>query len=466
MQSEVSYDLRSGSLILSEATGPTTSSPRTALPISVCRGSVRSDSISIVVGLLRHQTLLALEIVPPSRHTVGPMSEKTSSDLYFYSVSRADRSPLVEFIQGALESSGCRLLHVPDAGRAPFRFTFETPEGDRMGIIAYAFLANSRPTKNRPSDEHRFQLKYGKKDGAEHVLWQDPFSLYTTLLVGIDLDLGLFVGFDPVLHSPTKFFISLEFKRHNADQILSDGWSWWERERRTREEPVEVVVGGRRSNFLRYVRFERDAWAESQGHRALVAERVVPTLLAYAMPSGAESPDAVRLHALAHEFQLNEWEVLDLIANARRLKMAVRGWVAEHHLVRTIEALPEVSECKRNDAEGQADVKLRFRGVPLTVECKNVLRRMTADGLPRLDFQRTRASKSDPCSRYYAPSDFDVVAACLHAVEEKWTFKFVRPTELDPHRSCAGKLSSNVRLDRRWLADATTVLAQAAKLAA
>jgi hypothetical protein len=179
-----------------------------------------------------------------------------------------------------------------------------------------------------------------------------------------------------------------------------------------------------------------------------------------------EPPDAVRLHALAREFQLSESEVLDLIANARRLKMAVRGWVAELHPVRAIAALPDVSACERNDAEGQADVKLRFRGVPLTVECKNVLRKRTADGLPRLDFQRTRASKSDPCSRYYAPSDFDVVAACLHAVEEEWKFLFARPTELDPHRSCAGKLSSNVRLDTRWQADATTVLARAAKLAA
>jgi len=55
-----------------------------------------------------------------------------------------------------------------------------------MGIVAYAFLANSKPTKNRPPDEHRFQLKYGSKDDRLHELWQDPFGLYTTLLVGIN----------------------------------------------------------------------------------------------------------------------------------------------------------------------------------------------------------------------------------------------------------------------------------------
>ena len=38
---------------------------------------------------------------------------------------------------------------------------------------------------------------------------------------------------------------------------------------------------------------------------------------------------------------------------------------------------------------------------------------------------RTRASKADPCSRFYSPNDFDVVAACLHAVSERWEFRYV-----------------------------------------
>jgi hypothetical protein len=57
--------------------------------------------------------------------------------------------------------------------------------GERMGVVAYAFLANSRLTKNRPADEHRFQIKYGPDDKREP--WQDPFRLYTTLLAGLDL---------------------------------------------------------------------------------------------------------------------------------------------------------------------------------------------------------------------------------------------------------------------------------------
>jgi hypothetical protein len=172
------------------------------------------------------------------------------------------------------------------------------------------------------------------------------------------------------------------------------------------------------------------------------------------------------LHALATEFGLGENEVLDLIANARRLKMAVRGWVAEEHLVRALRSVRGVTDCRRIDEDGQPDVALRFEGTPLTIECKNVLRARAADGSPRVDFQRTRASKADPCSRYYAPDDFDVVAACLHAVEERWIFSFACAAELQPHRVCNGKLSSNVRVNDQWLPDAATVLSRAAKHAA
>ena len=110
-------------------------------------------------------------------------------------------------------------------------------------------------------------------------------------------------------------------------------------------------------------------------------------------------------------------------------------------------------------AEGQPDVRLRFeRGRWLRIECKNVLRQTAAGNVPRVDFQRTRAAKSDPCSRYYRPGDFDVVAACLHAVTEKWEFRYVLPSHLEPHGKCRGKLASNVRVDGRWTEDAQTVL--------
>lgn len=382
-----------------------------------------------------------------------------------YNVQARDREPLIAFMCDALAASGCRILYQSPPNQAPFRITFETPLGERMGIVAYAFLANMKITAKRPEDEWRFQVKYGSKDGQLHELWQDPYGLYTTLFLGISPEHGFFVAADPVLHSPTKFFISIEFKEHNVDAIRTSGWAAWERARRPRdydEGPVEVLVGGTPDAFLRYIRFEREALGEDQGHRQLLAEQA-PTSPLFVGPEHATlHPSSDRLHELAREFEMSETEVLDLIAGARRLKMAVRGWVAEEHLVRTLREVPGVTECVRLDDEGGPDVRLRFQGSrPIHIECKNVLRGTTAKGLARIDFQRTRASKGDPCSRYYSPEDFDVIAACLHAVNERWEFRFASTAWLDSHAKCPGKLSNLVKVDERWNQPIEKVLREA-----
>lgn len=387
-------------------------------------------------------------------------------DFRTYRVNPGDRAPLLDFILRDLRQSDCRILFCSPPDTAPFRVTFETPAGERLGIVAYAFFANNRPTRNRPKDEHRFQVKYGSKRPGLHGLWQDPYGLYTTLFLGINPTGGFFVGADPVLHSPTRFFISLEFKQEHVDAIRRDGWHVWERDRRNQDEPVEVLVGGAAGSLLRYVRFERQAVGEDQGHRQLLAERQNNSTLKGGGVAAVEVP-AVTLHALAREFALSERDVLDLIAGARRLKMAVRGWVAEHHLVQSLRRVPGVTECVGLDEEGGADVQLRFEGGRrIRVECKNVLRNPAANGAIRLDFQRTRASTKDPCSRYYSPRDFDVVAACLHAVTERWEFRYALPPKLDPHQRCTGKLTNNVRLDERWVPEPTAILRAASGVAA
>ncbi|MDI1428118.1 hypothetical protein [Polyangium sorediatum] len=333
-----------------------------------------------------------------------------------------------------------------------------------MGIIAYAFLANTRLTKNRPDDEHRFQVKYGSKDGELHPLWQDPFGLYTTLFVGINPERGFFVGADPVLHSPTKFFISVEFKEAHATAIERFGWHAWERERQGADDPVEILAGGQPTAFLRYILFEREALGEDQGHRHLLADRSDRLLVPRNTRGGGQAtrsavPSAERLHTLSHEFAMTESEVLDLIASTPYVKKAVRGSVAEEHLVRVLARLPGATDVHRVPGDGEVDVSIRLDGGrPIGIQCKNVLRQRSRDGLARLDFQRTRAAKADPCSRYYSPHDFDIVAACLHAVTEEWTFKFALPKTLDPHATCVGKLASNVRIDDRWSADVHQVL--------
>jgi hypothetical protein len=377
-----------------------------------------------------------------------------------YRVSAKDRGPLLAYIQEALVTCGCTLLNVSSPDEAPFRLTFEAPDGERMGIIVYAFLANTRSTRNRPADEHRFQLKYGSKDGQLHELWQDPFQLYTTLFVGINPESGFFVGAYPVLHSPTRFFISIEFKDSHVEAIRESGWTSREREKRLRgiDDPVELMVGGTAESFLRYIRFERAAVGLDTGHRALLAEmHAGPSML---QPTPAVDGAIVEIprglaHRLTTEFAPSRNEILDLIQSAPRLKMAVRGWVAEVHLERQLAGLPGVVQCVRLEEEGSPDIRLQIGDTrPLLVECKNVLRTPRVDGLIRLDLQRTRPSKDDPCTRFYRLDDFDVVAACLHPRTERWEFCFARTSVLDPHKHCVGRLSNLAWLDERWSRDA------------
>lgn len=381
--------------------------------------------------------------------------------LRYYKTKASAREPLLRFMLDALRASGCRIIYASPPDRAPFVITFETQDGERMGIVAYAFLATRTPTRNRPEDERTFQIKYGNKldyaDDNAHVLWQDPLGLFTTLLIGIDPEERFFVAADPEAHNPTKFFIRMEFKDEHADAIRRDGWHAWERARRAgpMSEPVEVLVGGVRDTFLDLVRLERAGYGLPPGDRQLLADK--RELIGTPRQDAVDVPeeDTTPMHPLLRELELGAGEVLELIAGARRLKMAVRGWVAEEHLRASLARVDGVTHCERLDEEGGPDLLIRYRDGPrLTVECKNVLRVINKTrNLPRIDFQRTRAAKGDPCSRYYAPDDFDIVAGCLHAVTERWEFRYALPTALDPHQKCLGKLASNVLVDERWSPD-------------
>lgn len=395
-----------------------------------------------------------------------------------YRVLAKDREPLIKFMVDALEKQGCRILHRPDPTVAPFRITFETPQGERLGVVAYAFLANNELIKNRPDDEHRFQVKYGGDLSGIHEVWQDPYGLYVTLFLGINPEERFFVAADPVIHNPTRFSVSVEFKDDNATDIAKKKWVAWERERRggapnphkkrsarasgDQGEPLfEVLVGGMQEHFLRLVRFEREAFGEAPGERHYLAEHFAETKLVTAssqLVAPVPAISAQRLHALAKEFALPEEKVLDLIAERRMLKMAVRGSVAEEHLLQTLKLVQGVSDLRRLQEDNGPDVELRFRGKRLTVECKNSSRLRTAEGFEKIDLQRTRAAKSDPCSRYYRSSDFDLVAACIHAVTERWEFKYAPTSDLDPHKHCKARLSNNVKLDQRWTLSAEEAL--------
>ena len=141
--------------------------------------------------------------------------------------------------------------------------------------------STSRTVKHRPDDEARFQLKYGSKNGQYHWLFLDETRQWITMLAGIDVEQGVIVSCDPIIHNPTLMFISIEYKDAEADRSRRRGWHTWQREktlanrrdRRKPSDPVEVLVGCTQDRLLDLVLFERAARGLSPGHRMLVAEQ-------------------------------------------------------------------------------------------------------------------------------------------------------------------------------------------------
>src|SRR5205085_2618649 len=108
-------------------------------------------------------------------------------------------------------------------------------------------------------------------------------------------------------------------------------------------------------------------------------------------------------HELERAFDVTSRELLEIIATRRRLAVAVRGGVAEHHLQTRLDRDRNVVKADLIEKDGEPDfkVQLKSRTRPVFVECKNVSPKKRADGSYKVEVQKTRASKGDPASRLY-----------------------------------------------------------------
>jgi hypothetical protein len=357
------------------------------------------------------------------------------------------KEPIVAFIIDAVTRSGGQVVTQPDLTHAPFELDVALPAGETIHLICYAFTANKYRQGGRPTDEHRFQVKYGSEFDAYHRLYLPRSRAEVTLFFGVHLEEGLFIACDPAMHEWTRFSRSVEFKTPDLREAQRASWHGWERERShvRRKAPLpqedcrtEILLAFTPERFLDYVALERRAQGIDPGERLLLIERW----------SEVASPTAIGVgpgkHALEHELGLPANGILDLIAGAFRLHVAVRGAAANHHLTARLRQSTALSSVTSMDKDGQPDLSLIYKGRPFLVECKNVLRKPATDLAPRVDFQKTRASKNDPCSRYYKPSQFQVLAACLHPLTVKWEYRFCATRDLAPHPRCAGRLSDRV----------------------
>jgi hypothetical protein len=365
------------------------------------------------------------------------------------------RADVHAFLQEAVGRSGAEILYVSDSGRAPVYLGIQGPDDERIGVLCYPFRCNPPPIARRPPNEHRIQIRYGGEESwadREHPLGKDIAGVDTTIVLGVHLQMGLFVGLDPVRYDPLPMGISVEFKDRDLDRAVAAGWHVWERNNRPGRrrgtnrvgEGLETIVAFTPEKFLAYIGFERRAsgLGLDQPLRYRAAEVVTTDPI---LPTGEGG------HALEAEFALTSQQILELIANRSRLTVAVRGGVAEHHLQRHLDDDPWVQSATLIDRDGEPDFRVvgRYDGV-LLVECKNVSPNTYADGTPRVEVQKTRSQRDDPAGRFYRPDQFDVVAACLYPVTGRWEFRFKATANLERHRGHPDRLAVLHRVDGTW----------------
>jgi hypothetical protein len=202
------------------------------------------------------------------------------------------------------------------------------------------------------------------------------------------------------------------------------------------------VIGFRPDRFLDYVRFERKA-------QTLHLE---PPLRFRTAQRAAKPGRAADVHALEREFGLSRSVILDIIRERPRLGMAVRGGVAERHLERVLTRNPGVTSIELGQQEGPPDffVRLRGRRKRVSIECKNASSTTYAGGVPKVETQKTRASKGDPKSRLYEPTQFDVVAACLYGPWRRWEFRYKRSDRLQRDQTHPDRIAAIQRIYGTW----------------
>lgn len=367
-------------------------------------------------------------------------------------------------IEAAIERSGGRVIYSSGASRGPLFLGIEDLEGRPMALCAYVFTATHQQIRNRPPDEHRFQVRYGDVNSdawkaEDHPVGFDPLGSDTTLVLGVHEEADLFIAVDPIAYDPLPMGISVFFKDAEVEAALEHGWHVWERDniagiRRgdTRTElGLETLVAFKPEMLFRYVQFERTA--QRLG--------LDPPLRFRAAQEAGAGEGSDELHGLERQFGLKAQEILDIIDERPRLGTAVRGGVAERHLEKALKNDPDIAKIRLGEADGPPDfvVGVHGRSDHVSIECKNASPQPYSDGTFKVETQKTRASKGDPKSRLYEPNQFDVVAACMYGPLKEWTFRYKRSVLLTRDTRFEDRIAAIQRIDESWVPSLQQALA-------
>ena len=249
-----------------------------------------------------------------------------------YRISKS-RTPVVDLLLKGIKDGGGRVVSCsfPAKRLAPIFIGVEDGDNHRYGLLVYPFTTTRRATRNRPSTEHRFQIRYGDPERVRlesNPVGHDPAGVDITLILAVDPETGIIVGLDPLVYAQLPMGISGYYRDTSAEAVRATGWAWWAREKTRPRTPqgdgwdgLESMVGFRPDRLLDYARFE--ALATSLGFdtglRLSLAEHFVD--------------GRIGRHDLETLYGVSAATILDIIDSNFRLGVAVRGSVVEHHLV-------------------------------------------------------------------------------------------------------------------------------------
>lgn len=387
----------------------------------------------------------------------SPVKEELVAGRAFGEVYRVQgRTDLHDFLVHAVEASGGHVLYVSDPRRAPVYLGVQLDSDERIGMLVYPFRVTRNAIRNRAHDEARGQLRYGSEESwkREHPIGRDVAGVDVTIILGIDLENRVFLGLDANLWDPLPMGISFYAKEAELEQAKETGWHVWEKVNRggnRRSEArsptnLETVIAFSPNRLIDYARLERRA----------TALRLDPPLrfsAATAMADRVLPDEPQRRHVLEEQFALSSEQILDIIGGRNRLSVAVRGGVAEHHLEQQLTGAPGITSVQRLDVDAMHDFDVILdSGTFLRVECKNASPKTSAGGSFKVEVQKTRASKGDPASRFYAVNSFDVVAACLFSPTGQWEFLFGLTETMTRHKDFPDRLAAIQTVTDDWAA--------------
>jgi hypothetical protein len=370
-----------------------------------------------------------------------------------------NRADLHDFLIHSVEASGGRVLYASDPDRAPVYLGVQLDTDERIGMFIYPFRITHTTIRNRPDDEVRGQLRYGSENSwkREHPISRDVAGVDVTMILGIDLTAGVILGLDTNLWDPLPMGISFYAKKAEIEQAQNTGWHVWEKINRggnKRNEPrsptnLETVVAFTPDRLIDYARLERQATSlRLDPPLRYSAANMVPVQRTIDQSNTGIRP---RPHVLEQQFALTSEQILDIIGGRNRLSVAVRGGVAEYHLEQQLVGAPGIASVKRLDVDAMHDFDVILNdGTLLRVECKNASPKISASGQFRVEVQKTRASKGDSASRFYAVDGFDVVAACLFSPTGRWEFRFGRTADMARHKDFPDRLAPIQPITDDW----------------